>query len=98
MEIMAKIKVLATMKGREKERKRCETATKMAFDGLDRSVGIVKALMTFSHRGGSKKTETDPPADPPAGSTPESAPKPVPEPSPELSGEPAPLDGREAVG
>ena len=35
------------------------TATKMAYDGLDRSVGIVKALMTFSHRGGSKKVETD---------------------------------------
>ena len=45
--------------GREKERKRCETATKMALDGLDRSVDIVQALMTFSHRGGSKKTETD---------------------------------------
>lgn len=45
--------------GREKDRERCMTATKMAFDGLDRSIGIVKALMTFSHRGGSKKTETD---------------------------------------
>jgi signal transduction histidine kinase len=45
--------------GREEEQHRCLMATKMAFDGLDRSVGIVKALMTFSHRGGSKKVETD---------------------------------------
>jgi len=45
--------------GREDDQQRCLTATKMAFDGLDRSVGIVKALMTFSHRGGSKKVETD---------------------------------------
>ncbi|MEA3460684.1 MAG: ATP-binding protein [Bacteroidota bacterium] len=45
--------------GREKDRKRCMTATKMAFDGLDRSIGIVQALMTFSHRGGSSKTESD---------------------------------------
>lgn len=45
--------------GREDEQKRCLQATKMAFDGLDRTVGIVKALMTFSHRGGSKKVETD---------------------------------------
>jgi len=45
--------------GREKDRERCKTATKMAFDGLDRSIGIVQALMTFSHRGGSQKTETD---------------------------------------
>ena len=45
--------------GLEEEEKRCQTATKMAQDGLQRSVGIVKALMTFSHRGGSKKVETD---------------------------------------
>lgn len=45
--------------GREEEKQRCSLATKMAFDGLERSVGIVKALMTFSHRGGSKKVETD---------------------------------------
>jgi signal transduction histidine kinase len=45
--------------GREEEQQRCLVATKMAFDGLDRSVGIVKALMTFSHRGGSKKVKTD---------------------------------------
>jgi len=45
--------------GREEERQRCLQATKMAFDGLDRSVGIVKALMTFSHRGGSKKVKTN---------------------------------------
>ncbi len=43
--------------GREDEQQRCLLATKMAFDGLDRTVGIVKALMTFSHRGGSKKVE-----------------------------------------
>ncbi len=45
--------------GREEEQQRCLQATKMAFDGLDRSVGIVKALMTFSHRGGSKKVKTN---------------------------------------
>jgi len=45
--------------GREEERQRCLQATKMAFDGLDRAVGVVKALMTFSHRGGFKKVETD---------------------------------------
>lgn len=45
--------------GREEEQQRCLVATKMAFDGLDRSVGIVKALMTFSHRGGSEKVDTD---------------------------------------
>jgi two-component system, NtrC family, sensor kinase len=45
--------------GREAEEKRCQMATKMAFDGLDRTAGIVKALMTFSHRGGSKKVESD---------------------------------------
>jgi len=45
--------------GREDERQRCLVAIKMAFDGLERSVGIVKALMTFSHRGGSKKVDTD---------------------------------------
>jgi len=45
--------------GREDERQRCLVAIKMASDGLDRSIGIVKALMTFSHRGGSKKVETN---------------------------------------
>lgn len=45
--------------GREDEKQRCSMAIKMAFDGMERSVGIVKALMTFSHRGGSKKVETD---------------------------------------
>jgi len=43
----------------EDDKKRFDMATKMAKDGLDRSVDIVKALMTFSHRGGSKKVETD---------------------------------------
>lgn len=46
-------------KGLEDDRKRFEMAAKMAKDGLDRSVDIVKALMTFSHRGGSTKVETD---------------------------------------
>jgi two-component system NtrC family sensor kinase len=46
-------------RGLEDEKKRIDLATKMAKDGLDRSVDIVKALMTFSHRGGSKKVETD---------------------------------------
>ena len=45
--------------GREEDEKRFSMAAKMAKDGLDRSVDIVKALMTFSHRGGSKKVETD---------------------------------------
>lgn len=44
---------------REKDKKRFEMAAKMAKDGLDRAVDIVKALMTFSHRGGSKKVLTD---------------------------------------
>lgn len=43
----------------EEEKNRFDMAAKMAKDGLDRSVDIVKALMTFSHRGGSKKVETD---------------------------------------
>ena len=45
--------------GQEKDQERCNLALKMAFDGLDRSVGIVKALMTFSHRGGSRKVQSD---------------------------------------
>lgn len=45
--------------GLEEQEKRCQAATKMAQDGLQRSIGIVKALMTFSHRGGSMKVETD---------------------------------------
>jgi signal transduction histidine kinase len=44
---------------REEEKRRYDMASKMAKDGLDRSVDIVKALMTFSHRGGSKKVVTD---------------------------------------
>ncbi len=35
---------------------RRKKATKLAFDGLDRATEIVKALMTFSHRGSSKKS------------------------------------------
>ena len=45
--------------GQEKEQERCNQALKMAFDGLDRSIGIVQALMTFSHRGGSRKVQAD---------------------------------------
>ena len=45
--------------GREEDMKRFVVATEMAFDGLDRTVDIVQALMTFSHRGGSKKVKTD---------------------------------------
>jgi len=45
--------------GLDDDKHRFNMATKMAFDGLNRSVEIVKALMTFSHRGGSKKVETD---------------------------------------
>ncbi|MDX2431662.1 MAG: ATP-binding protein [Bacteroides sp.] len=42
----------------EKECRRIK-ATKLAFDGLDRATEIVKALMTFSHRGASKKSLSD---------------------------------------
>jgi signal transduction histidine kinase len=45
--------------GNEKEKEKCNTAVKMAYDGLERSVAIVKALMTFSHKGGSKLVESD---------------------------------------
>jgi len=45
--------------GMDEDKHRFNMAAKMAFDGLSRSVDIVKALMTFSHRGGSKKVETD---------------------------------------
>ena len=45
--------------GLEDEKHKCNMAIKMAFDGLNRSVDIVKALMTFSHRGGSEKVEAD---------------------------------------
>jgi len=34
-------------------------ALKMAFEGLERATGIVKALMTFSRKGPSKKMDTD---------------------------------------
>ncbi len=43
-----------TMSEEEKECRR-KKATKLAFDGLDRATEIVKALMTFSYRGSSKK-------------------------------------------
>lgn len=41
-----------TEKEKEKRRKK---ATKLAFDGLERATEIVKALVTFSHRGSSQK-------------------------------------------
>lgn len=59
LNIMQDLHEQLNWEGREEEEKRCQTATKMAQDGLQRSIGIVKALMTFSHRGGSKKVETD---------------------------------------
>jgi len=59
LNIVKELQEAIDWKGREEEQQRCLQATKMAFDGLDRSVGIVNALMTFSHRGGSKKVETD---------------------------------------
>jgi signal transduction histidine kinase len=57
--ILKEIQEQLNWEGREEERVRCEMAIKMAFDGLDRSIGIVKALMTFAHRGGSTKVKTD---------------------------------------
>jgi len=59
LNIVKELQEAIDWEGREEEQQRCMQATKMAFDGLDRSVGIVKALMTFSHRGGSKKVKTD---------------------------------------
>ena len=43
------------------EEKACRRikATKLAFDGLERATEIVKALMTFSHRGSSQKNLSD---------------------------------------
>lgn len=57
--IVSELQEQLDWEGLDEEKQRCQMATKMAFDGLDRSVGIVKALMTFSHRGGSKKVETN---------------------------------------
>ena len=57
--ILKELQERLNWEGREDEKHRCSMAIKMAFDGMDRSVGIVKALMTFSHRGRSKKVETD---------------------------------------
>ena len=59
LNILQELQEGTNWKGREEEQKRCLQATKIAFDGLDRSIGIVNALMTFSHRGGSKKVEAD---------------------------------------
>ncbi len=57
--IVNEIQNKADWKGNEKEKEKCGTALKMAYDGLERAVGIVKALMTFSHKGGSKVVESD---------------------------------------
>lgn len=43
----------------EEMKERRQKATSLAYDGLERASGIVKALMTFSHRGSSKKTATN---------------------------------------
>jgi signal transduction histidine kinase len=59
LNIVNEIQAQLNWEGKEEEEKRCQTALKMSQDGLARSVAIVKALMTFSHRGGSKKVETD---------------------------------------
>jgi len=59
LNIVSEVQEQLNWEGREEEKQRCQMATKMAFDGLERSVGIVQALMTFSHRGGSKKVETN---------------------------------------
>jgi len=40
-------------------KKRRQKATELAYNGLERASEIVKALMTFSHRGNSKKILTD---------------------------------------
>jgi len=59
LSILQKIQDQINWKGQEELEERCQAATKMANDGLERSAGIVRALMTFSHRGGSKKVESD---------------------------------------
>lgn len=45
--------------GKEDEKKKFETASSMAADGLDRAVNIVRSMMTFSHKGGARPTQTD---------------------------------------
>jgi len=57
--ILQEVQDRMNWEGQEVLKERCQAATKMAFDGLERSAGIVRALMTFSHRGGSKKVESD---------------------------------------
>jgi two-component system NtrC family sensor kinase len=41
------------------EKQRQIRAVQLAKDGLDRATGIVQALMTFSHKGSSKKVQSD---------------------------------------
>lgn len=43
----------------EESEERRQKALDIAFDGLERATGIVKALMTFSQKGVSKRIETD---------------------------------------
>ena len=45
--------------GEKEIEERKNRALRMAFDGLERATGIVKALMTFSRKGGSKLIESD---------------------------------------
>jgi signal transduction histidine kinase len=59
LNIVSELQETLDWKGQEDNKKRFSMATKMAKDGLQRSVDIVKAMMTFSHRGGSKKVESD---------------------------------------
>ncbi len=59
LNILEEVQAKLDWTDQKKEQERCQMALKMAFDGLDRSVGIVQALMTFSHRGGSRKVQTD---------------------------------------
>ncbi len=59
LNIMREVHEGLDWEGREEEMKRFVIALEMARDGLDRSVDIVQALMTFSHRGGSRKVKTD---------------------------------------
>ena len=57
--IMREVQEALDWEDQEDEMKRCVVATEMATEGLERSMDIVRALMTFSHRGGSKKVKTD---------------------------------------
>jgi two-component system NtrC family sensor kinase len=45
--------------GEQEKEERRSKALQMAFDGLERATGIVRALMTFSHKGASKLVKAD---------------------------------------